>query len=128
MNARWDRKRRSGVSTIEMALVLPMLLMLVLGGLDYGLQFYAWDVMGDAARDAAREAAVRDGTAAQAQAVAVQRLSGLHGAFAITVTMPTGTSTDVTVHISVPVSDVSLGYFHSGRTIETSVTMRKENG
>ena len=88
MTKRLSLEKRSGLALVEMALVLPVLLLLVIGVVDYGMQFYVLHLMSDAARDAAREAAIRNGTVSQAQAVAASELSGIHGRFTITVVQP----------------------------------------
>jgi Flp pilus assembly protein TadG len=54
-----DRKDRGSVA-VEFALVLPILLLLVLGIVQYGLYFYARQGGSDIARDGARRAAVGD--------------------------------------------------------------------
>ncbi len=131
MTRKLSLEKRSGLAMVEMALVLPVLLLLAIGVMDYGMQFYVLHLMSDAARDAAREAAVRSGTVAQAQAVAASDLSGMPGHFTITVVQPVvgASNQDVTVTISVPVSDVALGFFAaSGQKLQTGITMRKESG
>jgi len=47
-------RNQRGVATLEMALVLPLLLLLVIGGIDYGWKFYILHNMNVAARDGAR--------------------------------------------------------------------------
>lgn len=116
---------KHGLATVELAIVLPVLLLLILGGIEYGLQIQTDHVMTEAAREAARQMAVRGGTAADAKALALDRLSGIHANFTVTVTGPNA-SRDVTVHISVPRTDVSMGWL-TGGTIETQITMRKED-
>lgn len=63
---------RSGQALIEMALILPILLMLVLGVISYGLYINAVDTVQEAARLAARSATIGDtmgcpGDSAQSQ-------------------------------------------------------------
>ena len=55
-----DRSR--GQALIEAALLLPMLLVLMLNGINFGLYIYAWVTVNDAAR-AAAEYAVDNGVA-----------------------------------------------------------------
>jgi Flp pilus assembly protein TadG len=129
------RKWRRGTALLEMAVVLPLLMLFLFGMMEYGMQFHVLNLMTAAARDAAREVAVRGGTAQQAQTAANAQLSSINAHFTVTVTQPdssTATNQDVTVHISVPRSDISLGLeflpSSAGKTLNTSVTMRKESG
>lgn len=67
-----DPKRsESGQSLLEFALVLPILALMLLGIIDFGLIFSRWLVVEHAARDAARFASL-GGSAAQAQVMATQ--------------------------------------------------------
>jgi len=52
--------RERGAAALEFALVLPLLLLLVLGGIDYGLFINDSMVVRDAARNAARAGAIGD--------------------------------------------------------------------
>jgi hypothetical protein len=123
-----DPTRRRGVAIIEMAIVLPLLLLLLLGGLDFGLQYHVRHCMVNAGREAARVLAVRNGTEAEATTAAMNELAGIGATFTITFPAPSPPgSPDVIVRISVPQADVSLGMFGSpGGTIEIQSTMRKE--
>jgi hypothetical protein len=57
---RWLRR---GVAMVEMALVLPMFLMLVLGMMDLGIAVYRHHLLSHAARQGVREAIVHGGLA-----------------------------------------------------------------
>jgi Flp pilus assembly protein TadG len=74
----WRGRLRSGqergVTTIEFVLVAWLFLLLVLGGLQFGLWWHAQHVVLGAAQDAARLAAVEDGTPQAARARAVELL------------------------------------------------------
>lgn len=50
----------SGQALVEMALILPMLLVLVIGLLEFGRAFNAHQAVTDAAREGARQAVVQD--------------------------------------------------------------------
>lgn len=118
--------RQRGVAVVEMAVVLPVLALLLLGGIDIALQFYVRHSMVNAAREAARTLAVREGTPDQAKTVAAAELNGIHATFTVTPTLD-GANDMVSVRISVPVSQVSLGIVGSSdpnMTVQT--TMRKE--
>jgi Flp pilus assembly protein TadG len=74
----WRRRLRSGqergVTTIEFVLVAWLFMLLVLGGLQFGLWWHAQHVVLGAAQDAARLAAVEDGTPQAARARALELL------------------------------------------------------
>ncbi len=53
--------RERGAAAVEFALVLPLLLLLVLGGIDYGIYFSDSAALRDAARAGARTAALEPG-------------------------------------------------------------------
>lgn len=54
------RASEAGAATIEFALVLPILVMLIFGTIQYGYYFFATQSASAAARDAARRSAVGD--------------------------------------------------------------------
>jgi hypothetical protein len=74
----WRRRPRSGqelgVTTIEFVLVAWLFILLVLGGLQFGLWWHAQHVVLGAAQDAARLAAVEDGTPQAGRARALELL------------------------------------------------------
>jgi len=61
-----DPRREAGASLVEFALVLPILLMVLLGIVEFGLYFYNDLQLAHVARDAARWASVGDATQANA--------------------------------------------------------------
>lgn len=58
--SRCRRRDDTGAVAVEFALLLPLLLLLVLGTIQYGSYFYSSQAGSDIARDAARRAAVGD--------------------------------------------------------------------
>jgi len=92
-----EMKRRRGQSAVELALVLPLLLLLLLGAVDLGRAFGVWMALSNAAREGARygcqdpydpnqriESYVRrevtsEGLVPSAVVVAVDRPSGYEG-------------------------------------------------
>ena len=58
MTVRRSRRPRRGQALVEFALVVPILLLLLLGILDFGRAVYASHTIGNAAREAARLAIV----------------------------------------------------------------------
>lgn len=64
MMGHWHRWFRRGQALVEFALVLPILLLFLLGILDFGRAVYASHTIGNAAREAARLAIVDQNPAA----------------------------------------------------------------
>src|SRR6266540_6557917 len=79
-----------GVAALEFVLVVWLFLILVLGALQFGLWWHAQHVVLGAAQDAARLAAVEDGTPAAGQARAAELLRVGLGADAATATIEVG--------------------------------------
>jgi len=131
MNVTSTRARTRGVAALELAVALPFVLLLVLGVMEYALQFHALHVMTDAAREGARTMAVRGGTAAEATAATAECLPNFGGAtFTVTATQ---NGRDVVVDVSVPREQLSLGLANlitltPSTTLNAQVTMRKEGG
>ncbi|MBN2358950.1 MAG: pilus assembly protein, partial [Deltaproteobacteria bacterium] len=69
----WRRGRADtrGAAAVEFAIVLPLLLLLVLGGLDWGYYFFIAQVTTNAAREGARAGSLElDAGASQTAALA----------------------------------------------------------
>jgi len=75
MATRPSRPRQFGAAALEFALVLPLLALLVLGGLDWGHYFFTEQVVVNAAREGARAGSLQapDDATAQADAEAAAR-------------------------------------------------------
>ena len=119
--------KRRGAATVETAIVIGMLLLLIIGGMDFAFQFYVRYLMTTAGRDAARCLSVRGGTQDQATTAAKNDLQSINAAFTVTFPPPANPQ-DITVQISVPRAQVSLGLFPgpTGAKLITNITMRKE--
>lgn len=74
-------RNERGQSVIEMALTLPLLLLVVFGIIDFGFMFQRYEVVTNAAREGARLGVLPDYTATEAQNRALDYLkaSGLNG-------------------------------------------------
>jgi Flp pilus assembly protein TadG len=89
------RRARSsrGAELVELALVLPLLLMLVAGIVDFAFMFQAFEVITNAAREGARIRVLPGYTTADAQA----RVASYVSAAGLTTVTPTTTVTAVTL-------------------------------
>ena len=123
------RCRRRAAALIEFVMVLPLLALLLLGIMEVALVSYVRLSMLHAGREAARYLAVREATAAEAEAIARGRL---HVAlvYTVTITEPTEPGDrDVSVTIATPFAQAAggdgLGLFGAGN-LEVTVTMRRE--
>ncbi len=134
---------RSGANAVEFALVAPVLIILMLGIIQFGMILYTHNNMVQAAREASRFLAKEDTTEAEAIAIANTQLDFSGLTFTVTAcspviglgggppcTAPLDPSTDVAVTITVPLSQASLidilGLFETG-DLEATVTMNKES-
>ena len=82
-----QRASQSGQAVIELALTLPLLLVIVMGIFDFGLMFQRYEVLTNAAREGARVGVLPNYTTADAQARAQQYLTsgGLTGSATFTI-------------------------------------------
>jgi len=137
--ARASRKRLrsdSGEALVEMALVLPILLVLSLGMLDFGRAFHAKSLLDQAAREGARVAVVppMDVAVAQARVQAVLVSGGITTAPTATVSALSPDNM-ITVTVTYNFQFVTPGIFRLfgagfGNTIPMTgrSSMRAENG
>jgi Flp pilus assembly protein TadG len=68
----------SGAAAVEFALVVPILLFLMFGIVDFGMAMYSQTIVGNAAREGARTASL-EGTQANAEFAVSQALTGVMG-------------------------------------------------
>lgn len=138
--ARKGRQRRWGGAVLEFALVLPLLISLLLGMLEFGRAFMVATAMTTAAREGARAGCVVNGSNTQvlsavSTALANQNINTAHlsttvkvnGVVANASTASTGNSISVTVII--PYNDVSwvgLGKFLGNKNLTAYAVMRRE--
>jgi hypothetical protein len=124
---RSELKRRRGAALVEMAMVILVLVIILLGIIDIGYVFFVQHNMVNAARDAARAVAVRDGSSTAAIEVAENRLEDIPLDFNINVSVPDGsdpTNRDVSVLITTPLNAASFGLLTG--VLRADVTMRLE--
>ncbi|WP_053361541.1 TadE/TadG family type IV pilus assembly protein [Bacillus sp. FJAT-27251] len=104
-------KSEKGQSLVEFALVLPLLMMLLFGIIDFGRIFHAYLTIDHAGREAARAASVGK-TYSEASQVAVKTAAGINlnkSGASVTITPPSDpaksypSGTDVKVTITYPI-------------------------
>ena len=103
------RKDQSGAAAVEFAMVLPLLVMLMTGILDFGFLFFVQHNMVSAARESARALAVQSVTETQAEQMAHDKLDGW-ATFVVDATEPDPANpadVDVVVTITVPIQDAA---------------------
>lgn len=71
MRGVWARRHDHGSAAVEFALVLPVLLLIIFGIIDFGRMLHAKIILTEAAREGARAAAIVDETSALARIDAV---------------------------------------------------------
>jgi Flp pilus assembly protein TadG len=133
------RRNQTGTSVVEMALVLPLLLLLVFAIGDFGIAYTRWNSLTNAAREGARVGVVFRAPCNAATVTAeIQTTvsnfaasSGLDGpSIATTVTGAcTGTGTQLTVRATVPynyVAMAALAGFAPTLNLSAQTVMRNE--
>jgi Flp pilus assembly protein TadG len=125
----------SGAVLVEFTVLTPVFFFIIFGIIQFGSLLSLQNIMVNAAREAARTVAVQSQTAAQAQTIASNYLTGYPQVFTYTVTdgcatTPKGQWADVTVNISTPAAAASLinynNLFTSTQKLSATVVMRKE--
>jgi len=120
---------RGGVA-IEFAILIPILITMLFGIIQYGNILYVRQLMTQAAAEAARSYAYDSTTAADAEQLADDRLVATGLTYAITLTEPGTDETNVKVLITTPMNEAALvnvlGSVISGN-IEVSVVLRMES-
>ena len=121
-------KNNRGQALVEFALVLPMLLLLVVGMMHFGLIINQYMVLAEAAREGARSAAL-GGSNATVAAVVAQAAANSHLTVNINppVTRVRGNGVTVTVvAANVTVIPLLRQFFPTGLTVRGAATMRVE--
>jgi Flp pilus assembly protein TadG len=121
VTSRRRRRSDSGAELIELAIVLPILLIVVAGIVDFGFLFQRFEAVTNAAREGARVAVLPNFNDADVQERVKQYLdsSGLDRTVSVvpvpthtTVALATGATVDVvTVEVSYPAQFLYLGPF-----------------
>ncbi len=121
----WRSER--GVAAIEFALVMPFVLLVLSGIIQFGFVLFLQSHVTDVARETARRVAIGEFEQAEAVQFAQDSLLDWGVTYTVAVTFPN--PDDVDVQISLPMSQAALidilGLFQSG-TLTATVTAREE--
>ncbi len=133
------RRRQAGTSVVEMALVLPLLLLLVFGIGDFGIAYTQWNSLTNAVREGARMGVVFQTPCNPAAVTAnIQNTvstyaasSGLNGPSIVTSVTNScaGTGTQLTVSATVPynyIAIAALACFAPTINLTAQTVMRNE--
>ena len=124
--------RRRGAVLVETALVLPLLLLLVFGVMEYGHFVFTRQTFEDAAQRGAREgmlSSATDTSVSNAVATAMNAAGYAADEYDVAFTDATDDSRDVTVVVSADWGDVGIrpfGLIAADRTLSGTVTVMKE--
>lgn len=121
-----------GVSAVELAFILPVLVLMLSGIIQFGALMFLQNHITNVARDTARRVAVGELTKAEAEQSALDALIDWGITYTVVVSEPDPSDPadkDVVVDITAPMAEATLvdvlGIFQSG-TLGTQVTMRQE--
>ncbi len=127
--------RNRGTVLIEAALILPILVLLVFGAMEYGWMFVKSGEVTNAARHGVRIGVLPDSTSADvtSDVASVMSAAGLAGKYTLTIS-PADVTTltpgqKLTVTITVPYSNVTLTHMPLipvPSALKSTVTMAKE--
>ena len=119
-----------GQALVEFALILPILLLLIIGSMEFGLIIHQYLVVAEAAREGARSAAVGASDVVVASTVKTAASQIASDQLTITISPTTRVrGSGVTVTVEMPVHTITnliSPFFPSGFTVQGISTMRVE--
>lgn len=126
-----SRRRRTdsrGAAVIEFALILPLLMIMLAGILDYGQIYFTRLTMTNAAREGARVGVTLPEANAQAAAVAAASsyLASAHVNAVVTATVPSQANPAVTVTVTIDPLRPLIGLIPTPGRLSVSASMRWE--
>lgn len=125
---------RKGAAAVEFALIAPLFFLLLIGIIEFGRGMMVQQVITNATREGAREAALPDATTASVKATVVDFLVGSSidvspNDVAVSPNPATAVNNEqITVAVEVPYSDVSWipGSYLVGKNLQAFTKMRSE--
>jgi Flp pilus assembly protein TadG len=126
------RRDRRGQALIEFALVMPLLLLFLVGIIEFGRGWNDHQVITDAAREAARRCVIADNNVTQDSVVNVAKsamaAAGINTAPPVSITVtgfarPNPTGEPCTVGIQLPYTFIFLGPLMRWTTGESTITL-----
>ena len=130
LRALW--RDRDGAAAVEFAFILPILLLLFSGIVQFGSVMFLENHMTNVARETSRRVAVGELAQADAESSAQQALVNWGVTYEVSITPSSvgGGNQDITMAISLPMHEAALmdllGVFQSGNPT-AAVTMRQES-
>lgn len=132
------RRRRSGTAAVEFAVILPFIMVLFLGIIEFGRVLMVQQILTNAAREGCRYAVLPGGTISASRDVVTTYLSNANITLSspstqVTVSPDPSTAskgTSITVNVTLPFSSVSWlpsSIFMTGKQLSASVVMRLES-
>ncbi len=136
IRSRRFRRDEAGSNSVEFALLMPVLVTLAIGSIEFGLIIYTLNAAQSVARDVTRLLATNRITASQAQSTAIQQLPHWVQAgtsVAVTQTAPTDPSnnrftTDVSFAARSATPTTLLAWAYGGLVLHARVSMQQEPG
>ncbi len=127
------RKATRGAAILELAILLPLLMMLVLGILEFGRALVVQEILTNAAREGARRAAI-SGASHDAALAAIDNYLANEGITGHTRSIVPNANTvaegdPITVTVSVAYTEIDFGIvltWLEDNTLNATVVMRKE--
>lgn len=103
------RASEAGSAAVEMALVLPILLLILMGIIQFGMVFFVHNSMQHLAQEASRLVAVGSTPMAEAESWIQDRLVPLNAPYLISVeSVGAGDGDDIVITISVPLAAAAI--------------------
>ena len=120
--------RRAGATTVEFALIVPIILVIFVGSLEMTRLNFIRHSASNAAYEGARKAIVPGSTTEQARGEALRLMTAVGVSKGVNATVTSDVSS-TTVTVSVPVSENSWGAarFSKGMIISQSCTLSRES-
>jgi Flp pilus assembly protein TadG len=123
-------RRRRGAETLELAIILPMFLLITFGIADWCWVFFVRQTMYEAAREGVRAMAVQEMSETDGETVAQAFLTATLPQYTFAVTgVNVQTDAEVSINITIPMQDVDLTGLNSAfmsQTLQANVSMVRE--